>query len=252
MQEKIDNSVGIYFEEDDKNMVENFEEIQNFLQNIIYSFKEESEYFFNKWEFFPFTDKEKQILSVLLPAIHQNTKNVWVEQRFKNNKGKNRFFDVSTIDKNNNVYFAEIKHCYKSYRSPKHSITKKIYKEWNNAITQINDLIRDNLKEEFYMDKIGNFRWYRVALMVMPTYIASPNIKKYKEPKNKTEEELVEYSKNVFRSFSEDPRINLEKKPSIVMTYATNDYKNKENKFKNIQIYPFVSFIAKIELVEEI
>ncbi len=47
--------------------------------------------------------------------------------------------------------------------------------------------------------------------MVMPTYIGSPNIKKYKDPKNKTEEELVEYSKNVFRYFSEDPRINLEK-----------------------------------------
>ena len=165
--------IGIYLAKGIKTKIENFEEIQNFLEEVINNFKEVSDKFYEKWGYFPFTNGEKQVPSALLPAIYKETENVWIEQRFKN-KNKNRFFDVSTIDKHNNVYFVEIKHRYKSYRSTKHSITKKIYKEWDNAITQIETLKRENLRKEFYMDKIGDFRWYKIALMIMPTYIASP------------------------------------------------------------------------------
>ncbi len=67
MQEKIDNSIGIYFEEDDKNMVENFEFLQNFLQNIIYSFKEESEYFLTNENFFPLQIKKNRFYQFYYP-----------------------------------------------------------------------------------------------------------------------------------------------------------------------------------------
>ena len=65
-----------------KSEVKNFEEIQNFLRKIMENFIEESLKFYGIYQFFPFTNGEKQVMSALFPAIHKITDNVFVEQAF--------------------------------------------------------------------------------------------------------------------------------------------------------------------------
>ena len=82
-KERRMENIGIYLAKDIKAEIENFEEVQNFLREVMENFIEESEIIYNKWKFFPFTNSEKQVLSALFPAIYKITENVWIEQWFK-------------------------------------------------------------------------------------------------------------------------------------------------------------------------
>jgi len=55
---KMEN-IGIYLAKDIKAEIENFELLQNFLEEVINNFKEVSDKFYEKWGYFPFTNGEK-------------------------------------------------------------------------------------------------------------------------------------------------------------------------------------------------
>ncbi|RRD52978.1 hypothetical protein [Campylobacter rectus] len=241
--------IGIYLAKGIKTEIENFEEIQNFLRKIMENFIKESEIIYNKWKFFPFTNSEKQVLSALFPAIYKITENVWIEQWFKVvNENKNRFLDISIIDKTN-AYFIEIKHGYKNHTG-KVDITQNIYSKWNGAIKQIEDLEKENLGKEFDEVKLENFSCYKIALIIIPTFIKNPD-----EGSKAINDTAVSYAKRMFDYFLYDT--SIEKKPNIAITWKINDYKKKEHEFKTvkkkngeeerIEIYPFLTFVARVE-----
>ena len=70
-------NIGIYLAKDIKAEIENFKEVQNFLRKVMENFIEESLKFYSIYQFFPFTNSEKQVLSALFPAIYKITENVF-------------------------------------------------------------------------------------------------------------------------------------------------------------------------------
>lgn len=240
--------IGIYLGEHVETEVKNFKEVQNFLREVIENFIEESEIIYNKWKFFPFTNSEKQVLSALFPAIYKITENVWIEQWFKVfNENKNRFLDISTITENN-AYFIEIKHEYKNHTG-KAGIKYNIYNKWNKAVKQIEDLEKENLGKEFNKVKLENFNCYKMALIIIPTFIENPD-----EESKTINDTAGSYAKRMFDYFYN--HASVQKKPNIAITWKINDYKKKEHEFKTlkkngeeerIEIYPFLTFIALVE-----
>lgn len=69
----------IYLGEHIETEVKNFKEVQNFLRKVMENFIEESLKFYDIYQFFPFTNSEKQVMSALFPAIHKITGNIFVE-----------------------------------------------------------------------------------------------------------------------------------------------------------------------------
>lgn len=242
-------NIGIYLGKHIETEAKNFKEVQNFLRKVMENFIEESEIIYNKWKFFPFTNTEKQVLSALFPAIYKITENVWIEQWFKVvNENKNRFLDISIIDKTN-AYFIEIKHEYKNHTG-KDDITQNIYSKWNDAIKQIEDLEKENLGKEFDEVKLENFSCYKIALIIIPTFIKNPG-KILKEIDDAAES----YSKRMFDYFLYNTSVEI--KPNIAITWKINDYEKKRHKFttvkkkneeeERIEIYPFITFVARVE-----
>ena len=241
--------IGIYLGKHIETEVKNFEEVQNFLRKVMKNFIEESEIIYNKWKFFPFTNTEKQVLSALFPAIYKITENVWIEQWFKVvNENKNRFLDISIIDKTN-AYFIEIKHEYKNH-TDKAGIKYKIYSKWNKAVKQIEDLKNGNLGKEFDEVKLENFSCYKIALILIPTFIENPD-----EESKAINDTAVSYAKRMFDYFLYNTSVVT--KPNIAITWKINDYKKKRHKFttvkkkngeeERIEIYPFLTFVARVE-----
>lgn len=241
--------IGIYLAKGIKTEVKNFKEVQNFLRKVMENFIEESEIIYNKWKFFPFTNSEKQVLSALFPAIYKITENVWIEQWFKVvNENKNRFLDISTITENN-AYFIEIKHAYKNHMGI-NNIIQDTCDKWYDAIEQIKDLTNENLGKEFDKVKLENFNCYKIALIIIPTFIKNPD-----RISKEIDDDAKSYAKRMFDYFLYNT--SIQKKPNIAITWKINDYKKKKHEFKTlkkkngeeekIEIYPFLTFVARVE-----
>ena len=116
-------------------------DIRNFFDQVIESFAKESFRFYKIWDEFPFVYRERQVNSVLVPAIYKYTKTVWLEQPFKKRGEDQRFLDIVTADKNN-IYLIELKH---SFNSRTEYIRESTDKEWEKAIEQISDVNKKTL-----------------------------------------------------------------------------------------------------------
>ena len=191
----------------------------------------------------------KQVSSALLPAIYKETENVWIEQWFKVvNENKNRFLDISTIAENN-AYFIEIKHAYKNHMGI-NNIIQDTCDKWYDAIEQIKDLTNENLGKEFDKAKLENFIFYKIALIIIPTFIKNPS-----KISKEIDDDAKSYAKRMFDYFLYNT--SVQKKPNIAITWKINDYKKKEHEFKTlkkkngeeekIEIYPFLTFVARVE-----
>ncbi len=212
-------------------------EMKELLENIMLNFKEESLRFFDLWGFFPFTYREKQVLSALAPAIHKYTHNIWLEQPFKTQKGEiQRFLDIATLY-NDNIYLIELKH---SWNSKSQSVAQFAEVEWETSIKQIEDLKIFHVRE---FVNIKDFNVYKIALMVMPTYLKN----NFDNPiYNMT---AKDYSKVIFDDFmsykSKEFRVNY------VCTWKIQNSKEYEHEYQDSnQIFPFVSFVVKIEPIK--
>lgn len=214
----------------------NNQDVNFFLEQVISNFKDESLKFYDIWGFFPFIYREKQVTSVLAPAIHKLTGTVWLEQPFKTQKGEiQRFLDIATLYKDD-IYLIELKH---SWNSKSESVAQYAAVEWETAIYQIADLKISHVKE---FVNIKDFNVYKIALMVMPTYL-----------KNDSNHGICnlsakEYSKTIFDDFMLYPR--KEHRPNYVITWKIKDSSQYEHNFEVNNKYPFVSFIVKIEPIK--
>lgn len=207
--------------------------LREFFQNIVKNFSEESFSFYTQWGIFPFIHSEKQLHSVLAPAIHKYTKNIWFEKPFKDYKKNQRFLDIATTDKNN-IYLIELKH---SFNSKLQESTKKSFIEWERAIEQIADINRKTINGHFnYKD----FKVFKIALMVMPTYMPISNSHKILSQTAK------EYTNELFEEYKS--YTTQKHRPNFIGAIKLNNpLKYKHEFIDGEQIYPYISFIARIE-----
>ncbi|MFW2528424.1 hypothetical protein, partial [Aliarcobacter butzleri] len=168
-------------------------------------------------------------------SIHKHTGNIWLEQPFKDYKKNQRFLDIATVDKNN-IYLIELKH---SWNSKTDKITQRAFDEWQIAIKQIKDINRKTIYPHFNKD----FNIFKIALMVMPTYLSSNQVHNILSLNSK------EYGENIFNEF--DNVFSQEhNKPNFNGTIKIKNPNKYSHKYINgEQIYPYISFIGKVLLV---
>lgn len=170
-----------------------------------------------------------------MPSIHGYTKNIWLEQPFKNNKDEQRFLDIATT-KNDDIYLIELKH---SWNSVSEDIYSKTSHEWQTAITQIEDIDKESMKTHF---ECNDYNVFKIALLIMPTFINSKiNNPIVNNPfLNKTSKE---YAHEIIEKFKDEPKHY----PNFVSVIKLKEPHNYGHEYQNKkQIYPFISFIAKV------
>jgi len=208
------------------------EEVEIFFKEIIENFARESFAHWEIWGRFPFIYREKQLNSVLTPAIHNYTQNIWLEEPFRNRENKKRFLDIATV-KDNKIFLIELKHSWIHKKG-------KTKKDWETAIKQISDIDENTIEGSFNID----YNLIKIALMIVPTYIPIDK-ENGKEILKLSEEEYVD---NLFQEYTNNEDKNYF--PNLIGTIKINNSKEYIYKSKNgNEIYPFVSFIAKIERV---
>lgn len=212
------------------------DEFKVFFKKFIDNFMKESLNFYKIWDEFPFSYREKQVISVIIPAIHECTNNVFLEQPFKKESGEQRFLDIVTADKNNNIYLIELKH---AWNGKKDDIDNRVNYEWETAIEQISDLNHNNLSNLFYFD---NTNIFRIALLVLPTYL-----------KNATSDKIMdltseEYANSLFKQYQND--YDEEYQANLIATWKLENPEKFIHEYKDEkQIFPFVSFICRVEKI---
>ncbi len=209
------------------------EKIEEFLSNIIQRFIKESFKFYEEWNEFPFVYRERQLYSALIPAIYSYTNNIWIEQPFKSLQSKQRFLDIVT-SLEENIYFIELKH---SYKSKQNTLRKDTIEKWENAIKQINSIKKESVGA-FYKEK---FKQYKMALMIMPYFLSSF------QKVNKNEATILEETLNLFKK-----NFKKEEHPNFITLIAIKEYKDYIHHFEDgakKEVYPFLFFIAKVEEV---
>lgn len=218
--------------QDDKNI--NVINSQKFFEEFFTAFTEESINFYDQWGLFPFAYGEKQANSVVVPAIHKITKNVWLEQPFKIGNVQ-RFLDIATVYENN-IYLIELKH---SWNSKNDNIAKRTDREWETSIDQIATLRRSNVKQ-FVNHK--DFKIFKIALMIMPTYITNNlNHKILKQSAH-------QYAQDIFKKYQE---YRSEKyRANYVLTWKVENCKKYIHYYEGEeQFFPFISLIVKIDQI---
>jgi len=229
-----------------KDELEN-DNVNDFLESIMKEFMEESFSFYKFWEELPFINTEKQLNSVLLPAIHKHTKNIWLEEPFKEKPNdKQRFLDIAT-QKDDNTYLIELKHAWNSRLDKFLSRTKN---EWGTAIKQIADITKKSMENSFEFDNEDNV--YKIALMIMPTVISLD------EKHDTLNMSASKYAEDLFNAFNRDNakkykanfvgaiKLKNPEKYKYEYTYKY-EYQYKDEHKGGTQIFPYVSFIARVE-----
>lgn len=113
---------------------------QEFLNNLSEHFIKQSISYYDNVGELPFVYKEKQIHSVLFPAIHNISEAAFLEAPIIRKKsGRIGWIDYWVFYKST-VFLIEIKHCWGSIVSPTLSSKSKINKNWNKAVDQIIDI----------------------------------------------------------------------------------------------------------------
>ena len=213
--------------------------MRKFFGAFSHNFAAESINFYDKyWGQFPFIHSEKQVNSVVVPAIHKTTENVWLEQPYKTNSEEQKFLDITTID-GANIYLIELKH---SWNSKTDNIASYTDSEWERAIEQIAELKKSHVKKFLNVDEYNIFR---VALMVMPTFVTNDL------EHNICQKSSKEYAMELFNQYQQyrSKKYNA----NYVATWKLDNHKKYKHGYKDDkeQVYPFISFVARAERVFE-
>jgi hypothetical protein len=209
------------------------QQTKEFFEEIVNNFMKESFSFYEKWDFLPFIHSKQQIGSAMIPAIHKETHNVWLQQPYMA-KDKQKLLDISTI-KSKNVYLIETTH---SFNNPNNTISTQTIDKWNSIIDETSQMTIENNKSfvEFY-----GYKGHKVILMVLPTVVRD---KEDLEVSKMSAKEYANYLKEAFST-----KVDSDKIPTQITTYKLDNPNKYEHYFDDNQkeIYPFVNFILKIE-----
>jgi hypothetical protein len=204
---------------------------QEFLNNLTEHFIKQSISYYDNVGELPFVYKEKQIHSVLFPAIHNISEAAFLEAPIIRKKsGRIGWIDYWVLYKST-VFLIEIKHCWGSVVSPK--LSSKIITNWNAVVDQIIDI----KKSEITNQSESGSKIIKIALMVIPYYQSS-----------KSSESLKTLGQNECLDTFENHINQFTKKPSCSYIWFLHDRLQEHFEYNDrFECYPFVGIVAKID-----
>lgn len=185
----------------------------------------------------PFAFKERQLHTIIAPAINKNSDYFLMESPVKRNwknvdinlKNNHGWVDYWTCYKEYD-YYIEVKHGFRAYNS--HKVRDCELKKWNKACCQLNTLTDEIEYQKDYCK--GAFQ---IALHVMPVFIQSQDIKRLAEKKI-TSEGILESTSN---QLSSEYNVNWS------CIWILSDELDKVYEYTNgNERYPFVMFFARV------
>lgn len=224
------------------NMDEKDKGLTIFLKDIMQEFAKEELRTFKRWKNFHFVYSERSIMSSLVPVLHSLTDGIWLEDPFVkvdiNAKNCRRRIDVVT-SRNKRMFFIEVKHFFD--RLDKNDLYGYAQGMFNETIEQISDITLDSIGDN-YLNLDNND--YKIALMIVTTYLRKMGGSYNMEALNPTSQEYA----NMLNNACCDENCKISTKPSYVITWKLDRPEKYEINYKNgSEIYPFVSFIVKAE-----
>ena len=224
------------------NMDEKDKGVTIFLKDIMQEFAKEELRTFKRWKNFHFVYSERSIMSSLVPVLHSLTDGIWLEDPFVkvdiNAKNCRRRIDVVT-SRNKRMFFIEVKHFFD--RLDKNDLYGYAQGMFNETIEQISDITLDSIGDN-YLNLDNND--YKIALMIVTTYLRKMGGSYNMEALNPTSQEYA----NMLNNACCDENCKISTKPSYVITWKLDRPEKYEINYKNgSEIYPFVSFIVKAE-----
>lgn len=224
------------------NMDEKDKGLTIFLKDIMQEFAKEELRTFKRWKNFHFVYSERSIMSSLVPVLHSLTDGIWLEDPFVkvdiNAKNCRRRIDVVT-SRNKRMFFIEVKHFFD--RLDKNDLYGYAQGMFNETIEQISDITLDSIGDN-YLNLDNND--YKIALMIVTTYLRKRGGSYNMEALNPTSQEYA----NMLNNACCDENCKISTKPSYVITWKLDRPEKYEINYKNgSEIYPFVSFIVKAE-----
>lgn len=224
------------------NMDEKDKGLTIFLKDIMQEFAKEELRTFKRWKNFHFVYSERSIMSSLVPVLYSLTDGIWLEDPFVkadiNAKNCRRRIDVVT-SRNKRMFFIEVKHFFD--RLDKNDLYGYAQKRFNKTVEQISDITLDSIGDN-YLNLDNND--YKIALMIVTTYLRKRGGSYNMEALNPTSQEYA----NMLNNACCDENCKISTKPSYVITWKLDKPEKYEINYKNgSEIYPFVSFIVKAE-----
>jgi hypothetical protein len=209
------------------------------LRGIVKVFAKEASLFYWNVEELPFIDRERQIHSVMLPAIAKTSTAVFMEHPINR---KYRGFDPSHgwidywILHRDAVFLMELKHSWFSLRTKE--LTEGSRKRWKNAVEQIKSIPIDEARELAHETS----EIFLIAMIVMPFWEGSSN---------KTKLELLE-KEETLQLFSEEIMAKLRPKPNWGAIWSLHENLQEPQKLTNkwYEHYPAVSMLSFIDQVQ--
>ncbi len=213
--------------------------LKNFLLGSIIEIANESKRFINQVGQSPFAYSERQLHTVIAPAISRTSDcfimespvdRKWSQIDGQVAEDSRGWVDYWCCYKQFN-YYIELKKRYVSYSSK--TLTQQVKEEWQVACNQL-DVIQEDIKEQ---EKIAK-RVFRIAIEVLTIYGQS----KDKEKLTYNLEGLLEVQKNTMAQLSEI------KPPNWSCLWVLHDHLVEKYTYGDtMESYPAILFLAHIE-----
>ncbi len=203
-----------------------------FLNEFLLQFVKQCNKYYKATDDIPFTYRELQMHSVMLPAMDRVSDAAFVEQPIKKD-GRAGRLDYLVLS-GNLVYLIELKHGWMAHKTNK--VTVSVQNKWTNAV---NSLKQINWKDAFELyPAIKTVA--KISLMVTPMYSESKHPEKLRNQS---------YSLNTIYKKYDDFGKHLNPKPHWTGIWAGNEELTKAKSLSDgrYQCYPAVALIAHID-----
>lgn len=222
---------------------------RNFLESIIIKISQNSIEHIDNVGYPPFIYREKQLHTVLAPAIAELTNNTFLMEspatrnwsaRDDKQSDSHGWVDYWCLYKNYD-YYIELKHGFISLKGEK--LRDCVKQDWLKAFSQL-EVLNDEIELQKQFSNKGIFK---VILDFLPIYASSGN-----------EDKLLTISNDLSLSFQEDIMKNIADGVSNIranwscLWIMDDDYKNEVYPFDHgFEKYPAVLFLAHVSELEK-
>ncbi len=141
-----------------------------FLDEFLLQFVKQCNKYYKATDDIPFTYRELQMHSVMLPAMDRAADAVFVEQPINKN-GRAGRLDYLVLS-SNQVYLIELKHGWMAYKTDK--VTESVQNKWEDAVNSLKQIAWKDAFDIYPSVKTVA----KISLMVTPMYEESKHPKK--------------------------------------------------------------------------
>lgn len=187
---------------------------------------------------YPFAWREKQIHSILLPALSKNSTMLFSEQRVERGRGKTAkrgYLDYWILHRDV-LILLEIEQGYQ--KLPIGTINANIQKKWSEAKRQINDFSSKRLKDEL---EIKPSKTFRAMLMILILFREAEKERELKKPLSR--DRVVEPFEQMLKHVRPTP--NWSALWSLSRRFQDPVGQDEGNRF---EAYPAIMFFSHVHI----